>query len=129
MKQFIALALFALLAACSRTKTSKGDLPKQHTIAGVFFSHEWGRLNNTWDTLIISQDQVNPNLYQVLRRSAFKRSLTGKALPIERVQSEWCGMYDDISHVLSGINQVSKLCFNPEQDELELAGITYLRVE
>ena len=129
MKRFAAFAIAGLMAACGSKKNGDPGAGSKQFISGVYTTSETGRFSVCWDTLVVAKDKSLPNLYRMVRISVFQKTLAHQRFPTEKVRSEWTGIYDDISHVMSSISSEGYVRFHPESNQLEITGITYTRTE
>lgn len=128
MRNGLLFAAVLLVAACGRINHPTPTLRAPSFITGTYVTYEKSRFCVTWDTLIISKDISQQNLYAVDRQSAYQWSLERSIFPVQTVWTGWKGVYDDSSHILNGIH-ADNLQFFPEQNTVRLSGVLYWRVE
>ena len=117
-----------LIGGCVRNAHTPTPATRQAFITGTYVTFEKSRFCITWDTLIVTRDHSQPNLFMVNRESAYQWNLETTYFPVDEVSTYWAGVFDDSSHTLSGVHGLD-LRFSPDQTTLRLSGALYWRVE
>lgn len=78
------------------------------------------------DTLIITP--LEGAMYQIVKRSGFRRIHNGKELPYEHKKETWSGQYDVKTGYIQELQNGKVISFNLDKDQLLLGGVTYNKV-
>ena len=119
-----------LIAACNDKPAPISNVTEQrYFIPGTYALCEQANFCTTWDTLIVSADRSLSNKFRIKRKSCFQRNLGEDCFKEQYVSSEWMGLYDYTSHLLSCANSNKQLEFMPAKSSIMLFGMIYQRVK
>lgn len=82
-------------------------------VSGVYTSFEKSSYCRTWDTLVVTKDRRQINVYRITRLTSFQRNLEDDYDSIERDSSSWTGSYDPTKAIMHVMDQGQPLIFQP----------------
>lgn len=98
-------------------------------IPGTYVNHAQSEYSIADDTLLITQDQQNPNSYHITRRTGFQRIEDGKPGREERKAKTFTGLWDAGKQTLQITQNGIILLFQPDQNKLLIENSTYTKLK
>lgn len=126
--KFISLAVTVILISCSEqseTATGKVKSYMQGTYARVF-EGEYSKGN---DTLIITQPDVNNNLYTIKHNMSFQRIRNHQSLSIEYKTEDWTAIFNEETNLLLEQKKGKVISFLPEENALLLGNNKFEKIK
>src|ERR1700735_453227 len=116
MKQ-LSLLLLAVTFFCCGSKSKPVSLPAppappKFFVSGTYVAFEKSSYCRTWDTLCISKDRRQANVYRITRLTTFQRNLEEDYYSAEKNRSSWIGTYDPVATVMRALDNGPSLFFN-----------------
>lgn len=134
MKLIILISIITLLSvSCDRrskpapTRNSQPVPP--FFVSGIYTSFEKSSYCRTWDTLIVTRDRRQINVYRITRLTSFQRNLEDDYDSIERDSSSWTGSYDPTKAIMHVLDQGQPLIFQPATYTAYLDDHVFTKIE
>jgi hypothetical protein len=109
-----------LLWAC---KKEPGD------ISGQYVNESSNSYSRAFDTLEITKEDNETNVFSVERRVSFQRIRNGKFLSKEYKLEHWMALYDAKTNVLTDMKKGRAIQCLPEKKKLFLGNSVYLKIK
>lgn len=134
MKRTILISLFPLLLLscdhqCKRTAPRNLQLATAFFVSGIYTNFEKSSYCRTWDTLVVTKDRRQINVYRITRLTSFQRNLENDYDPIERDSSSWTGSYDPAKAVMHVLDEGQPLIFQPSTNTTYLDNHVFTKIE
>jgi hypothetical protein len=120
----IMLLPISLWAACTNSNHKV-----THFIAGTYVNHAQSEYSIADDTLLITQDQQNPNSYHITRKTGYQRIKDGKPGPAEHKAKTFTGLWDKGKQTLQITQNGIILLFQPDQNKLLIENSMYTKLK
>jgi len=134
MKLIIFISIVSLLfVSCDRQ--SKPTAPLNHLpapaffVSGIYTNFEKSSYCRTWDTLVVTKDRRQINVYRITRVTSFQRNLEDDYDSIERDSSSWTGSYDPTKAIMHVLDQGQPLIFQPSTNTAYLDNHAFSKIE
>ncbi|HLZ89693.1 MAG TPA: hypothetical protein VKQ52_20710 [Puia sp.] len=98
-------------------------------VSGIYTSFEKSSYCRTWDTLVVTRDRRQINVYRITRLTSFQRNLEDEYDTIERDSSSWTGSYDPTKAIMHVLDQGQPLIFQPASYTAYLDNHVFTKVE
>ena len=134
MKRFtLVLFVAALLSACGHScdRAPKVAPPATPTffVSGLYACFDRSDYCHVWDTIAITKDHFQANVYHLTRLTAFQRNLEDVYYGVERDTMNWLGTYDPAKGLMRGIDDGPDLLFHPQANVLYLDNHLFTKIE
>jgi len=121
MKDRYFFMLFSLFFwACKKEATN---------ITGQYVNESASTYSHAFDTLEITKEDDETNIFSVERRVSFQRIRNGKFLSKEYKLENWTALYDAKTNVLTDMKKGKTIECLPEKKKLFLANTVYLKIK
>lgn len=134
MKRTILIPIIPLLLL-SCDHQSKPTAPRNlHSataffVSGIYTNFEKSSYCRTWDTLVVTKDHHQINVYRITRLTSFQRNLEDDYDPIERDSSSWTGSYDPAKAIMHVLDEGRPLVFQPSANTTYLDDHVFIKIE
>jgi hypothetical protein len=134
MKRTILISTIALLLL-SCDHRSKRPAPRDHQpapaffVSGIYTNFEKSSYCRTWDTLVVTKDRHQINVYRITRLTSFQRNLEDDYDPIERDSSSWTGSYDPAKAIMHVLDEGQPLIFQSSTSTAYLDNHLFIKIE
>lgn len=126
---FIPLLLLSCDHQSKPVATQNLQLAPTFFVSGVYTNFEKSSYCRTWDTLVVSKERHQINVYRITRLTSFQRNLENDYEPIERDRSSWTGSYDPAKAVMHGLDDRPPLIFQPSTNTAYLDNHVFTKTE
>jgi hypothetical protein len=121
MKQTYLFMLFGLLFwACKK---------ESEEISGKYINESSSSYSRAFDTLEISKEDNETNIFSVERRVSFQRIRNGKFISKEYKLENWIALYDAKTNVLTDMKKGRTIECLPKKKKLFLGNSVYLKIK
>lgn len=134
MKLTILISIITVLLVSCEHRSKPAATCNSHPapaffVSGVYTSFEKSSYCRTWDTLVVTRDQHQINVYRITRLTSFQRNLEDDYDSIERDSSSWTGSYDPTKAIMHVVNQGQPLIFQPATYTAYLDNHVFTKIE
>jgi len=98
-------------------------------ITGRYVNESSGSYSRAFDTLEITKQDNETNIYSVERRVSFQRIRSGKLLSKEYKLENWVALYDAKTNVLTDMKKRRTIECIPEKKKLFLGNSVYIKIK
>ncbi|WP_143065109.1 hypothetical protein [Mucilaginibacter gossypiicola] len=117
----IVAGLASILAACNPSSKTADFIP------GTYVNHAESAYSVANDTLAISADRDNANVYHIVRRTGFRRKKE-RQVPQYQVKT-FIGIWSEQQQILQISQNGVLILFHPDKNELSIENSTYLKLK
>jgi hypothetical protein len=134
MKRIFLISIFPLLLlSCDRQSkgaTLRNPQPEPtFFVSGIYVNFEKSSYCRTWDTLVVTKDRHQINVYRITRLTSFQRNLEEDYDQIERNIASWTGSYDASKAIMHVLNEGRPLIFRPSTNAAYLDNHVFTKIE
>ena len=98
-------------------------------VSGIYTNFEKSSYCRTWDTLVVTKERRQINVYRITRLTSFQRNLEDDYDSIERDSSSWIGSYDPTNAIMHVLDQGQPLIFQPSANTAYLDNHAFAKIE
>ena len=98
-------------------------------IAGKYVNESSSTYSRAFDTLEITKEGTEENIFSIERRVSFQRIRNGKFLSKEYQLENWMAFYNPKTNVLTDMKKGRTIECIPEKRKLFLGNSTYLKIK
>jgi len=134
MKRTILIStLPLLLLSCDHQSKSTAPRNLQSAtaffVSGIYTNFEKSSYCRSWDTLVVTKDRHQINVYRITRLTSSQRNLEDDYDPIKRDSSSWTGSYDPVKAIMHVRDEGRPLIFQPSTNTAYLANHVFTKIE
>jgi len=97
-------------------------------ISGLYINESASTYSRAFDTLEITKEDNETNIFSVERSVSFQRIRNGKFLSKEYKLENWMALYDEKTNVLTDLKKGRTIECLPEKKKLFLGNSVYLKI-
>jgi len=97
--------------------------------SGIYSTFEESSYCRTWDTLVVSKDPRQINIYHITRRTEFQRNREDDFFAPERSTNNWIATYDPAKSIMYGLDNGPNLLFMPPANIVCIADHLFSKIE
>jgi hypothetical protein len=98
-------------------------------ISGQYANESASTYSRAFDTLVITKESSEENIFSVERRVSFQRMRNGKFMSKEYKLENWMALYDAKTNVLTDMKKGRTIECLPEKKKLFLGNSVYLKIK
>lgn len=134
MKQFTILLIVSTLwlSCCHQPSPAPVRDPRPAPtffVSGVYATFDKSPYCRTWDTLTISKDRNQVNVFRINRHIAFQRNREDDFYDPECDSAVWTGTLDPAKDMMHGLDDSPDLFFRPEANRLLMGNHLFSKIE
>jgi len=127
--KFISLAVTVILISCSEPQSENATEKVKSYIQGTYTRVFEGEYSKGNDTLIITQPDVNNNLYTIKHNMSFQKIRNHQSLSVEYKTEDWTAIFNEETNLLLEQKKGKVISFLPEENALLLGNNKFEKIK